>query len=297
MALRFIHITDTHIDAPEQPGEPFLLHGADTKKHFELLAETIETLLGSGLPVDFLVHTGDLCNSSDVAGSASDSFETAAGILGSLSVPCLLLNGNHDRVDLIDEQFGPLQITPGSGIPLGDAGTRSRAFKLNDYILAFLDARPRESGENQHVDTRHPDDPAGSLPEDELKALQSLIQETDQELVVFLHYPPVPIDSAWIDQSMLISNGDVLHQLLATVPERVRGVFFGHVHHSVQTLRDQILYVACGAASCTFPAWPNGDTFKDAVSLYGVSTDVWFNYVAIEQNSVTIKQQTLSSKG
>lgn len=298
MTLRFVHISDTHIDLPVEKGGPFLLNGVDTKRHFEQLIAEIESLVAAGLPLDFVVHTGDLCNSCDVpaadaASAKNEAFDIASDLLASLSVPCLLLNGNHDRVDLVEQRFGPLAISNASTFSLGNQGTRSSVLQLDDYLLVFLDARPRITNDNTDFDTRHADDPAGFLLPEELATLEATFNKTQQDILVFLHYPPVPLDCIWMDESMLISNGDSLHQLLKTVSDRVRGVFFGHVHHSIQMLHDQIMYVAAGSVSCTFPAWPHASNFRDAVSQYNVSKQAWYNYVSVDKSSTSIKQQTL----
>ena len=59
-----------------------------------------------------------------------------------------------------------------------------------------------------------------------------------------------------MDAYMLIINGDRFHDMLVPIRERVRGVFYGHIHQNVQTSKDGVLYVAVGSTFSQFTAWP-----------------------------------------
>ena len=69
----------------------------------------------------------------------------------------------------------------------------------------------------------------GKVARSELERLTKTINATTaRHVMVFLHHPPVPLGSAWLD-TVGLKNGD---QLLDTLQEsgRVRMLLFGHVH-------------------------------------------------------------------
>ena len=65
------------------------------------------------------------------------------------------------------------------------------------------------------------------------------------------------MDSLWMDSNMLIVNGEEFHQALLPARSRLRAVFHGHVHNSMQTIRDGITYIAAGSSFSQFTAWPD----------------------------------------
>lgn len=298
MPLRFIHLSDTHLDTGDPSDQPFKLHGVDTLDQTTRLIGYIKSLVSDGLPVDFVVHTGDLCNSEDENQNAGIQTALGARLLAELPSPLLILNGNHDRLEFIRKEFGDNRLDGELAAPLGTAESRSSILRHKNTLLVFLDARPRHSsvikpderGSADSRDFKHELDPAGHLRDDELIAFRSLLKESEEDILIFLHYPPMPLDCPWIDQSMLIDNGDELHALLRSVDSRVRGVFFGHVHESIQSLRDGIFYVAVGAASCGFETWPHAVSGANDTGIAPqAASGPRFNYVSMERGVLTIK--------
>jgi hypothetical protein len=51
-------------------------------------------------------------------------------------------------------------------------------------------------------------------------------------------------------------NGEAFHQALLPARDRLRGVFFGHVHQPMQMMRDGIVYVSTASTFSQFAAWP-----------------------------------------
>jgi Icc protein len=67
----------------------------------------------------------------------------------------------------------------------------------------------------------------------------------------------LPLNSIWMDAHMLTIDGYKLHETLLPARGRLRGVFYGHVHQTMQTLRDGILYVSAPSVFAQFLAWPD----------------------------------------
>ena len=56
---------------------------------------------------------------------------------------------------------------------------------------------------------------------------------------------------------MLVQNGRSFHNLLLPAKDRIRGVFYGHVHQNMQTVKDGIFYSSIVSAYSQFAAWPH----------------------------------------
>lgn len=76
-------------------------------------------------------------------------------------------------------------------------------------------------------------------------------------LVIFTHFPVLPLNAVWMDNNMLALNGATVHEILKQRKERVRAVFYGHVHQNMQTFRDGVLYASIASAFSQFAAWPD----------------------------------------
>ena len=71
----------------------------------------------------------------------------------------------------------------------------------------------------------------GSLGREELDRLSETVESSmASHVLVFLHHPPVPMGSAWLD-SVGMQNGDEFLERLRAL-DRVRAVAFGHVHQA-----------------------------------------------------------------
>ena len=72
------------------------------------------------------------------------------------------------------------------------------------------------------------------------------------------------------------ADGEDVHQALLPARERMRGVFYGHVHQTMQTVRDGILYVAVASTFAQFSSWPTDET----VGYVGEETPA-YNFVRV----------------
>ncbi|MGR3290279.1 MAG: phosphodiesterase, partial [Paracoccaceae bacterium] len=83
------------------------------------------------------------------------------------------------------------------------------------------------------LDTLIPGD-AGRLGEKRLGWLRGRLEaakETQQDVFIFMHHVPFDIGMPWLDR-IKMENGDDLWSVLADF-DRVRHLFFGHVHRPV----------------------------------------------------------------
>jgi Icc protein len=152
----------------------------------------------------------------------------------------------------------------------------SYAFEVKGYRFVVFDARgPAEI------------DPRGLLPDSQLEVM---VRETGPDgppLIVFLHYPVLAMNSIWMDENMLIINGDLLHQALAATGNRLRGVFYGHIHQHMQNTRDGVRYTSAASAFSQFAAWPG-----DADVRHDIDEPPGYSYVHLLPDQTIIHHHT-----
>lgn len=231
------------------------------------------------LPIrpDFVIHTGDV-----VADPRSSAYRLAAETFAALEVPIYYANGNHDTARDIRRYLpmGPLELAG------RDPGRLSYTFEVKGFRFLVLDARG-------------PDDidPQGLLPNSQLELV---VQEATAHgmpankmpanmlpLVIFIHYPVLPLNSIWMDDNMLIANGEELHSALIPARNRLRGVFHGHVHQHMQTTRDGIQYYSVASVFSQFAAWPD-----DADTRFDTEHQPGYGFVHLLPEQTIVHQHT-----
>jgi len=228
--LYFVHISDTHFG----PTADYSRHG-----HYPLPCARRMVHIINDLPQrpDFVIHTGDVVTEPDVA-----AYRLAADTLAPIGVPIYYVVGNHDTAADI-RRYLPM----GPREEVGDDPSRlSYVFEVKGYRFLVLDARgPDEI------------DPNGLLPDSQLEVAAQEAGPDGPPLTVFVHYPVLTMNSIWMDNNMPILNGKALHRALLPARNRLRGVFHGHVHQHMQTIRDGIRYTSTASVFSQFAAWPD----------------------------------------
>ena len=258
--LYFVQISDTHIG----PTADYSRDG-----HYSLpCARRIVEIINS-LPKrpDFVIHTGDV-----VTNPHPVSYQIAAETFAQLKVPIYYVNGNHDRAADIRHYLpmGPVLKTG------PDPSRLSYVFEVSGWRFLVLDARgPDEI------------DPQGLLADSDLELLAAEATPDGPPLTIFVHFPALPLNSPWMDTYMLIMNGQAMHKALLPARDRLRGVFHGHVHQGMQTVRDGILYVSVASVFSQFAAWPDNDTIR-----YDPAHDPGYNFVHLLPEMTIVHQHT-----
>ena len=226
----FAHISDTHFG----PSADYSRHGHYPVPCARRLVEIINHLPQRP---DFVIHTGDVVTEPDPA-----AYRLAAETLAPLEVPIYYVVGNHDTAADI-RHF----------LPMGhkedvdhDPGRLSYAFEAKGYRFLVLDARGPDEIE-----------PNGLLPDSQFEVIVREAGPEGPPLTIFLHYPVLTMNSIWMDENMLVLNGEALHQALLPARDRLRGVFYGHVHQHMQNVRDGIRYISTASVFSQFAAWPD----------------------------------------
>lgn len=233
--IYFVHISDTHVG----PTSDYQAHGYVTLPGAEKAVDLINQL---PMRPDFVIHTGDV-----VTDPSNEAYALAAEVLNDLEVPVYYTTGNHDRARDIRHY---LKMGAKHDYPLS-SDVLTYTFNIRGWQFLVLDGRgPDEI------------DPHGILSEQQLQILHDEVTGSGPPLTIFIHFPVVGINSPWMDANMLVINGRSMHEILQTANRRVCGVFYGHIHNSIQTIRDGILYCSVGSTFLNFRAWPNNTSFK-----------------------------------
>ncbi|MFZ0547173.1 MAG: metallophosphoesterase [Candidatus Promineifilaceae bacterium] len=258
--LYFVQISDTHIG-------PTADYSRDSHYSLPCAKRIVEVINTLPTRPDFVIHTGDV-----VTNPHPVSYQLAAETFAGLEVPIYYVTGNHDRSADI-RHYLPM----GPKVDAGrDPSRLSYTFEVKGFRFLVLDARgPDEI------------DPQGLLSDSDLELLAEEATPTGPPLIVFVHFPALPLNSPWMDGNMLIQNGEAMHEALLPARSRLRGVFHGHIHQPMQIVRDGILYVSSASAFSQFGAWPgNTDPFYDPAH------DPGYNFVHLLNHQTVIHQHT-----
>lgn len=256
----FVQVSDTHFGTTKAYGR----HNQPSYPHAVKLVETI-----NGLPVtpDFVVHTGDVTTHPEEA-----AYALAAEVFAELQVPVYYVTGNHDDSAMIRKflPMGELEWL------VDEPGTLCYRFEVRGERFLVLDGRGPDAI-----------DPHGILSEAQLAVVRKEVAHGVRPLTIFVHFPVLRMNSPWMDENMLLLNGEGLHQALLPARARLRGVFHGHIHQSLQITRDGICYTAVPSTFAQFTAWPTDvDVGYDPDCLPG------YNFVQLLPQQTIVQQHT-----
>lgn len=215
----FAVLSDTHIGADcgyEYEGYiPF----ERSKRAVKYLSELPVTL-------DCILHTGDIAGDKKIHCNRSSS-KLSAEIFSELPADLFWVAGNHDDVELLR---AAIPVPSRAEVLLESKDELSYFFTEHDVEFLAM----HSSSVNRL---------SGSFSAEQWRVLDQRLQhQSDKSLILFLHHPPLPVFSPWMDQNMLLVDGEKFHQKLVNSARKVLAVFSGHVHQNRQLLRDNIFY-------------------------------------------------------
>lgn len=165
--------------------------------------DSLEQVLAHYESGDWRAHrvivTGDI-----IQDDSAEAYDNFRDLLLPLKLRTHCVPGNHDIRDLMR----PVCCRP----PFSYCAYE----EFRDWLLVGLDSCIKG-------------DPGGEVSQEELDRLSEIVtRSTAKHVLVFLHHPPVPMGSKWLD-SVGLRNGDEVLERLRMLG-RIRGVLFGHVH-------------------------------------------------------------------
>ena len=222
---RLVQFTDTHLLVDPAA----TLRGARTLPRLQAcLAHARRHFF----PVDAILVTGDVVHDDPAAYGVVDL------VLGDLDVPVLLIPGNHDVPDEMRRRLAhrPFQV-----------GGEFRT--ANGWQVLLLESWFAESADGE-----------GQLGDRQLTAVEdALAHDAAPHAFVFLHHPPVRMDSDALDELGLLDGAE----LCRTVAQhaRVRGVCWGHAHQALDIYaRNDVRLMCTPATAMQFR--PRNPTFE-----------------------------------
>jgi Icc protein len=212
--IELIQLTDTHIFA--SPETTF--DGVDTSAS---LQQVINSARSTNWPPDAVVVTGDLVHDPE-----PEAYERLAEILKTMGLPVFCIPGNHDDPGLMRIFLNQANIsTP-------------KTICFDNWIVLMLDS---------YLPGTH----AGRLAESELQYLdEQLATHKGKSALIFLHHPPVSINSPWMDK-MGLQNSEGLFSVLDRY-RQVRAVIWGHIHQEFDNIRNNVRLFATPSTCVQF---------------------------------------------
>jgi len=219
--IRILHLTDPHLFADSE-GD---LRGTVTQAS---LQRVLDHYQAGDWKADRVIVTGDLIQ--DDSAAAYDRFRE---LMLPLNMRIHCVPGNHD----VRELMQPICCAP----PFSYCAYE----ELGDWLIVGLDSCAT-------------DDAGGFLTRDELDRLADIVEGSPaKHVLVYLHHPPVPMGSTWLDTVGLRNGKDFLGHAAAL--HRIRLAIFGHVHQAYDAEHKGMRIVATPSTCRQF--LPGSDEF------------------------------------
>lgn len=214
------HISDFHVLPP-----PALCYGfSDTRA---ALARTVQALESLDPRPDLVVASGDLVDEA-----SPQAYETVRSILSGLTLPLVLIPGNHDDRDAVVQAF------PDHPYLAGEGGLASFVQDFPAFRLVAFDALApgREYAEPGEAALAWLD--------------RTLAARPDRPVMLVMHHPPVITGIAFMD-AIQPPNFAGLRAVLQRHPQ-VRLVLCGHVHRHLDAVVAHARVAAAGSTAHQF---------------------------------------------
>jgi Icc protein len=214
---------------------------------------------------DFVLHTGDVSYNPDTV-----AYQKAQAILGDLRYPVYYVRGNHDDAAMM-RRYLP-------NLPHG-TGRLDYDFRVGDYHIVVLDTFGNTDTPTQ-----------GFIQPSQLGWLaETLNHSTAGSIILALHHLAVETGVPVLDQKMIITNHEALFEVISPHHDRLRGVFYGHIHRATVAHRNGILLSSAPAVWFQLVHWPDDTSVfeGDREALPG------FNIVTINHQQIWVTSHTI----
>lgn len=200
MALKFIHLTDTHV---VRPG--LKLYGLDPRARLDAAVADINRHHGDAA---FAVVTGDLTHWGE-----AEAYANFAEAMAALKMPYIALVGNHDRRAACLDGL--------TAAPRDANGFVQGTRQTPHGLLVFLDTLDETSHAGEMCATR-----LAWLAE------RLAAAPADMPFLLFMHHPPFGVGVRAMDEIALKQRREFA-EVIAPYRARIRHLFFGHVHRPI----------------------------------------------------------------
>jgi len=205
--MNIAQITDLHVVARDR-----LCYGIfPTNVH---LAQTVAHINSLDPRPDAVIASGDLTDHG-----SSEEYQVLRELLAELIPPVFLVPGNHDRREILLEEFAGADYLPARDAPFVH-------YAIERFPLRLIG-----------LDTTVPEHHHGRMCEQRLRWLDDRLSERpDSPTLIFMHHPPFRTGIQWMDAAGL-HGGRLMEEVVRRHRQVVR-VACGHIHRP--------MYVAWG---------------------------------------------------
>lgn len=210
MTVDILQITDLHLMADPKS----VLRDVCTRDSFnEVLRFVKDRSQSESWDFDYVFITGDLTHDEQL-----ESYEALRELLGDWVPRCRLIPGNHDDRALIRQVFPELVPTNSESINFSVESAGWRLIGLDSHVDGVV---------------------SGRIGEEQLQWLAAeLTTHVAQPTILFVHHPPVPVHSVWLDRIGLL-DADALLEVVRSFSQ-IRSICAGHVHQEFTEILDGV---------------------------------------------------------
>lgn len=199
----------------------YRLAGVDTHATFQSVLRAVKQE-----EFELVMVTGDIAAEASI-----EAYDVFFDMMSGIDSPMVWLPGNHDLMGAISS--------------LANAVPYVEYYDTDSWRIILLDSVIEHN-------------PNGRLGAEELSKLRRLLAENTQpHVLVTLHHQPVDVGCAWLDNQKIEDHQEFLD--IVESDDRVRAVFWGHVHQEFSTMRDGRLFAAAPSTCIQFKT--NSDDF------------------------------------
>lgn len=221
--VRVLQVTDPHLFAAADGS----LRGTVTA---ESLKSVVDHIRRQQWPADFVASTGDI-----VQDDSAGAYQRFKEIMEPLGLPVHCIPGNHDVRPLMQAALA------------GEPWHYCESFDIGGWHIIGIDSC---------IDG----DAGGCISSEELNRLNAtLLQTAAAHVAVFLHHPPLPMGSKWLDSVGLRNATEFLDVI--TAAGNVRTAIFGHVHQEFDKMHGSVRIIGTPSTCAQFKP------FEDDFSL------------------------------
>lgn len=202
-----IQISDCHID------DPIEVMGVNTHANLISVVSAI-----TKHNCDTLLITGDLTHNGRLS-----SYQVLQNILTPIKSKVVVLSGNHDQIDNLNQVFSE-QLIP--------------KFNLGNWEIITIDSTQASKT-------------SGYVTKQVLNQLdQDLKNSVAKYNIVALHHPIVSMQSDW-DDSLSLENADELFNVMNKYP-KIKAVLWGHAHQASEFDNNNVALISCPSTALQF---------------------------------------------
>lgn len=249
--MKFVHITDTHLNAPGKNNQ------FPNANHFEKVKQTIRHIRETGVDPEFVLITGDLVHEGDAEDYffVRSLFDEASEQLGA---PIYVTLGNHDHLPAFRQGY------------LGELPAEEPYYYVRDINGLRLIC----------LNSQIPGQPEGQIDEVQLTWLENQLQTpAPKGTIIALHHPLINFVGHAI-KGMIVENRDQVASVIAG--KDVIGIFSGHIHLNYSGTYQGIFHVA--AAGTAFST-----EIEEGMEHIQFLDTCGYNIITISEEGIAVK--------